>query len=53
MTNERAEWLKARRGGIGGSDVAACLGLNPWRTPVQVWEDKTGRAEHSVQTEKS
>lgn len=51
MTNERVEWLKARRSGIGGSDVAACLGLNPWRTPVQVWEDKTGRAEHSVQSE--
>ncbi|MCA3000281.1 MAG: YqaJ viral recombinase family protein [Rhodocyclaceae bacterium] len=28
---------------IGGSDVAAIMGVSPWRTPVQVWEDKTGR----------
>lgn len=29
--------------GIGGSDVAAILGLSKWRTPYQVWEEKTGR----------
>lgn len=32
-----------RRTGIGGSDVAAVLGLSPWRTPMQVWMEKTGR----------
>ena len=39
------QWLEIRRHGIGGSDVAAVLGLNPWRTPVQVWQDKTGQGE--------
>lgn len=34
-----------RRTGLGGSDLGAILGLNPWRTPFQVWEEKTGRAE--------
>lgn len=26
---------------LGGSDIAAVLGLSPWRTPVQLWKDKT------------
>lgn len=32
----------ARRAGIGGSDVAAILGLNPWRKPIDVWLEKKG-----------
>lgn len=31
--------------GLGGSDLGAVLGLNPYRTPYQVWMEKTGRAE--------
>ncbi|WP_408953016.1 YqaJ viral recombinase family protein [Lysobacter sp. Hz 25] len=26
---------------IGGSDIAAVLGISPWRTPLQLWELKT------------
>jgi len=26
---------------IGGSDVAAILGISPWKTPLQLWQDKT------------
>ena len=29
--------------GIGGSDLAAILGLSKWRSPYQVWLEKTGR----------
>lgn len=39
------EWLRCRRMGVGGSDVAAIMGLSPWRSPIEVWADKTGRAE--------
>lgn len=39
---DRTEWLTARRTGIGGSDVAAVLGLSPWRTPLDVYLDKRG-----------
>lgn len=46
----RDAWLAQRRTGIGGSDVAAILGLSPWRTPYQVWEDKTGRSEEQPET---
>ncbi len=35
--------LKRRRLGLGGSDVAAILGLNPYATPLNVWADKTGK----------
>lgn len=41
---DRAAWLEARRLGIGGSDVAALLGLSPYKTPVELWLDKTRRA---------
>lgn len=30
-----------RRRFIGGSDVAAVLGISPWTTPMQLWERKT------------
>lgn len=35
-------WLAERRTGIGGSDVAAILGLNEWTSPYTVWADKLG-----------
>lgn len=36
----REEWLKARKQGIGSSDVAAILGLSKYRTPLEVYEEK-------------
>jgi putative phage-type endonuclease len=39
----RAEWLKARVEGIGGSDAAAVMGLSPYMTNVELWKIKTGR----------
>ena len=39
----RTEWLKERTKGIGGSDVATVLGLNPYKTPLELWEEKTGK----------
>lgn len=41
----RAEWLDGRKKGMGGSDVAAALGLSPWRTPVELWQDKRGESD--------
>ena len=37
----RAEWLAARRAGVGGSDIGALLGASPFTTPLQVWASKT------------
>lgn len=45
----RADWLQIRRGGIGGSDAAAAVGLNPYQSPLELWLEKTGRDEHLPQ----
>lgn len=34
-----------RTGFIGGSDVAAILGVHPYRTALAVWAEKTGKVE--------
>lgn len=39
MTHPR-EWHEARRSGLGASDIAAVIGLSPWKTPRQVWAEK-------------
>lgn len=36
-------WHAARMEGVGGSDVAAILGLSPWRTAYELWLEKTGQ----------
>jgi len=41
----RDDWLAVRRTGIGGSDAAAAVGLNPYMSPLELWLDKTGRAD--------
>ena len=41
MSNlSREEFLARRKTGIGGSDVAAVMGVSPWKTPYQLWLDK-------------
>lgn len=42
---DMATFHAERLSGLGGSDIGAILGLNPWRTPYQVWAEKTGAAE--------
>lgn len=42
---DREEWLKVRQSGIGGSEIASLLGINPWSSPIKVWQDKLGQAE--------
>lgn len=39
---DRVEWLEHRKHGIGSSEVATILGLNPWETPYQLWRRKKG-----------
>lgn len=43
--NTREEWLEIRKSGIGSSEVATIVGLNPWETPYQLWRRKTGLDE--------
>lgn len=39
------EQREKRKGGLGGSDIAAILGVDPYKTAMQLWLEKTGRAE--------
>ena len=43
------DWLDARRSCIGGSEVAAILGLSPWAGPWDVY----GRKVHGVEQERT
>lgn len=45
ILSSRAEWLRERGKRIGGSEVAAIVGQNPYFTNVELWEMKTGRKE--------
>ena len=38
----REEWLTHRQEGIGSSEVATILGLNPFETPYELWRRKKG-----------
>lgn len=38
----REEWLEIRKSGIGSSEIATIVGLNPWETPYQLWRRKVG-----------
>lgn len=37
------EWLEHRKKGIGGSDAGAICGLNPYKSSVEVYLDKTSK----------
>lgn len=43
--------LDLRRSGLGGTDASAVLGMNPWRTPLQVWSEKRGLVPPQETTE--
>ena len=39
----REDWLTVRKQGIGSSDAAAAVGLNPYKSQLELWLEKTGR----------
>lgn len=41
----REDWLAVRKQGIGSSDAAAAIGLNPYKSQLELWMEKTGRDE--------
>jgi putative phage-type endonuclease len=38
-----ADWHATRATGIGGSDIAAICGLNPYTSPLEIWFTKVGQ----------
>lgn len=48
----REQWLRLRRRGIGGSDAGAIMGVNPYKSILEVWMDKTNQiAVEETETE--
>ena len=45
----REQWLKVRQTGIGASDAAAAVGLNPYQSQLELWMIKTGREDQLPQ----
>lgn len=45
------EWHKARARGIGGSEIAAVIGLSPWESRFSLWHRKMGLAAPVVETD--
>lgn len=41
--DDRSEWLDKRSKRIGGSEASAVIGVNPFKSNVELWEEKTGR----------
>ena len=38
-----ADWLEYRKQGIGGSDASVVCGISRYKSPVELWLDKTGQ----------
>lgn len=41
----REAWLDVRRQGIGSSDAAAAVGLNPYHSQLELWMRKVGKGD--------
>ncbi len=37
------EWLEYRKTGIGGSDASVVCGINKYKSPIELWMEKTGQ----------
>lgn len=40
------EWLEGRSHGIGGSEAGIVLGLNPWKSRLELWNEKVTKTRH-------
>ena len=47
VCNSREDWLEQRNAHLGASEVAAAVGISPFKTPVRLWEEKTRRKKPS------
>jgi putative phage-type endonuclease len=43
--------LAMRKTGLGGSDIAAALGVSPWKTQLKLWAEKLGKVPDQPQND--
>lgn len=46
---DRSAWLAIRQSGIGSSDAAAAVGLNPYKSQLELWMEKTSRQSGNIE----
>jgi putative phage-type endonuclease len=49
LAQNTEEWLKMRKDKIGSSDAPIIMGISPWRTPYQLWQEKLSLTESQIQ----
>lgn len=49
--DEHVEWLMSRKRGIGGSDASTILGFNKWKSPFELYMDKTSDHVEQINNE--
>jgi len=42
------EWLAFRSGGLGGSEIGTLMGVNPWKSAIELFYQKVGLFESKV-----
>ena len=45
VLKDRAEWLENRFNGLGGSEISAVIGCNPYLDNITLWKIKTRQIE--------
>ena len=45
IPSSREEWLQERKKGLGASDAGTIIGVNKWKTNVELWQEKVGLRE--------
>ena len=40
---ERKKWLENRTNSLGGSDAAVVLGISPWKSRLELWDEKVSK----------
>lgn len=45
ILSSHEEWLLNRKNGLGGSEISAVIGCNPYMSNTELWELKTGRRQ--------
>lgn len=42
--SDRAHWLEMKKNHISGTDASVIMGVNPWKTPLELYYQKRGEA---------
>lgn len=45
ILNSHKDWLENRTKGLGGSDISAVIGMNPYKTNLDLFYEKTGKTQ--------